>query len=181
MSLSCEIVNFLNHHQSNLSMATEDIFCRNYGKWRAEGKIIFENSHAYSILSVTPATPGHAIVISRDHFETLDELGPEVLQGFMKAIPQTLKAIQGIYDRDTNEIVEFYKALKQNPPTGASLESAQRMLDHRHLRSRPAGDYNIGINKGAMAGQLVPHLHAHVFPRRENGTGIVTAMRSALE
>ncbi len=27
---------------------------------------------------------------------------------------------------------------------------------------------NIGINNGAMAGQLVPHLHIHIMPRFEN-------------
>lgn len=27
--------------------------------------------------------------------------------------------------------------------------------------------FNLGVNNGALAGQLVPHLHFHIMPRRE--------------
>ena len=30
---------------------------------------------------------------------------------------------------------------------------------------------NIGINNGEVAGQIVPHVHVHIIPRRENDNG----------
>jgi diadenosine tetraphosphate (Ap4A) HIT family hydrolase len=154
-----------------------DIFCRLYDSWKAKGQVIFENDYAYSIFSVTPATPGHAIVISKPHVELLEQLrGPE-LEGFVDAIPATSHAIRGIYDSDPERVVQFYKSLRENPPTPASADLAQRMLEHRHLRVRPDRAYNVGINVGGYAGQLVDHLHVQLFPRREKGQGIVTAMQ----
>ena len=31
--------------------------------------------------------------------------------------------------------------------------------------------FNVGWNNGESAGQVVPHLHVHIFPRYENDTG----------
>jgi diadenosine tetraphosphate (Ap4A) HIT family hydrolase len=41
------------------------------------------------------------------------------------------------------------------------LDQAKQGLDVLH---QPVG-YNIGINDGPAAGQTVPHLHIHLFPR----------------
>ncbi len=35
------------------------------------------------------------------------------------------------------------------------------------LRAVGSQGYNLGINNGAVAGQLVPHLHFHIMPRFE--------------
>lgn len=43
----------------------------------------------------------------------------------------------------------------------ALLEEARRHLAARH---RPDG-YNIGVNIGAFAGQMIPHVHIHLIPR----------------
>jgi diadenosine tetraphosphate (Ap4A) HIT family hydrolase len=37
------------------------------------------------------------------------------------------------------------------------------------------------MNCGYAAGQRIAHLHMHVFPRREAGLGVVTAMRHHLQ
>jgi len=162
-------------------MKSDDIFCKLYDVWKKQDKIIFENDHAYSIFSVTPATPGHSIVISKDHFERLEELRGAVLEGFTDALSSTALAIRDIYDSDPEKIVQFYNSLKENPPTPVSADLAEKMLQHRNLRVKPDTAYNIGINVGGYAGQLVNHLHAQIFPRRERGPGIVTAMEKLFE
>ena len=55
------------------------------------------------------------------------------------------------------------------------------MLKHPSLRVIPQG-YNIGLNFGKSAGQLVDHLHSHIFPRveSEKNEGVVSAMRNFL-
>ncbi|MDD5193655.1 MAG: HIT family protein [Candidatus Nanoarchaeia archaeon] len=157
-------------------MKSTDIFCVLYNNWKRDDLVLFENDHAYSIFSVTPVTPGHAIVIAKEHFERLEELRGVALEGFIDAMPSTLAAIQRIYDEDPEKIVQFYQFLKKNPLTDSPLDSAKRMLQDRNLRIKPDCAYNIGINVGGYAGQSVNHLHAQLFPRREKGPGIVTAM-----
>ena len=162
-------------------MKSDDIFCKLYGIWKRDNKIIFENDHAYSILSVTPATPGHAIVIAKDHVERMEELRGVALEGFVDAIPSTSVAIRDIYDSDPEQMVKFYQALKENPPTPPSVDLATKMLQDKNLKVKPDTAYNVGINVGGYAGQLVNHLHAQLFPRRERGLGIVTAMEMLLQ
>lgn len=160
---------------------SDDIFCKLYSVWKKDNKILFENNHAYSILSVTPATPGHAIVISKSHVERIEELMGEALEGFVDAMSLTHLAIQQQYDSDPEEIVKFYQSLKENPPSPSYAVLAEKMLQHRNLKVKPDSAYNIGINVGGYAGQLVNHLHAQLFPRREKGPGIVTAMEKLFE
>ncbi|PIZ51213.1 hypothetical protein COY27_04270 [Candidatus Woesearchaeota archaeon CG_4_10_14_0_2_um_filter_33_13] len=162
-------------------MKSDDIFCKLYDVWKRDGKVIFENDHAYSILSVTPATPGHAIVIAKDHVKCLEELRGIALEGFVDAIPSTSLAIQGIYNSNPENMVRFYQSLKENPPVPPSADLAIRMLQDRNLRIKPDTAYNVGINVGGYAGQLVDHLHAQLFPRREKGPGMVTAMEKLLQ
>jgi diadenosine tetraphosphate (Ap4A) HIT family hydrolase len=51
------------------------------------------------------------------------------------------------------------------------------MFMHKHLLIRPLLEhYNPCINVREEAGQLIPHLHVQLFPRRESGPGVVTAM-----
>ncbi len=157
-------------------MISNDIFCKLYGVWKSAGQVLFENDHAYSILSVTPATPGHSLVIAKDHVERLEELQGSALEGFVSAIPSTLSAIREIYDSDPERMVRFYQSLIEKPPVPSSVDAAVRMLQDQNLRVKPGYAYNTGINVGEDAGQLVNHLHVQLFPRREKGPGVVTAM-----
>lgn len=45
----------------------------------------------------------------------------------------------------------------------------KKTLDRVQEKLKPAG-YNVGWNQGAVGGQVVPHLHVHIFPRY-NGDG----------
>jgi len=164
-------------------MKSDDIFCKLYPVWKKEeGKIIFENEHAYAIFSVTPSTPGHSIVIVKEHFEFLEELRGNALEDFVDALPATAQTIRDIYDSNPERIVRFYEWLKENPPTPQSAEKAEKMLQHRHLRVKPdIIARNDCINVGEYAGQLVNHLHVQLFPRRNRGPGVVTAMDYVFE
>jgi len=38
----------------------------------------------------------------------------------------------------------------------------------QHIRNTGAGqDFNVGINRGPLAGQTVFHVHVHLFPRKD--------------
>ncbi len=155
----------------------ECIFCNSYNK--DNKKVIWENKEAFSVLNYKPSIPGHALIITKQHLTDLKEITGSILEDFIHAIPQTFEAIQLIYEQDPESIEEFYKELIKNPPEFNSSQFAEQMLKHPHLLVKPIA-YNWGMNYGFEAGQRAIHLHIHLFPRREMGLGIATAMRKHL-
>jgi diadenosine tetraphosphate (Ap4A) HIT family hydrolase len=165
-------------------MAGNDVFCTSYVGWKKEGSILLENRLAYSIISPTPAVPGHYIVIPKDHVESPLQLDRDNLRYLWDLIPTAFDQLQWVYEHDIVRIVSFYESLRNNTPAFCKDigKLAQRMLDHPHLRTMPDG-YNMGVNVGSSAGQSVDHFHIHVFPRRKEGKndGIVTLVREQLD
>ena len=50
------------------------------------------------------------------------------------------------------------------------IPSVQNVMNKIKEVLKPSG-FNVGWNNGESAGQVVPHLHVHIFPRYENDTG----------
>ncbi len=46
---------------------------------------------------------------------------------------------------------------------------------------RLAPDYNVAMNQGARAGQIVFHLHVHLIPRYDHGNPFAVAHRARLD
>ena len=112
-------------------MANDCIFCK-----IIEGKIpcakVYENDKIIAFLDISPVNPGHVLVMSKQHFERLEDLPDEILCELAKAIKKISKAV---------------------------------------LKAVNAGSFNLGVNDGRAAGQLVPHAHFHIMPRFE-GDGL---------
>ena len=154
----------------------ECIFCNAYHEKK---KIIWENNEAFSILNFKPSIPSHALIVTKQHITDLNKITGSILEDFIHAIPQTFEVIQMIYEKNAVTIKEFYEELIKNPPEAESKIFAKQMLNHPHLLVKPIA-YNWGMNYGYEAGQRAIHLHIHLFPRREMGLGIATAMRKHL-
>lgn len=155
----------------------ECIFCSSYSGDKKE--IIWENKGAFSVLNYKPSIPGHTLIVTKQHITDLNKITGSVLEEFIHAVPQTFEAIQRIYEKKPEIISEFYQELINNPPEAKSSFLAKQMLNHPHLLVKPVA-YNWGMNYGYEAGQRAIHLHIHLFPRREIGLGIATAMRKHL-
>lgn len=162
-------------------MDSDSLFTKMYSRWRDEGKVIYDNDDAFSILSVTPYTPGQSLVIPRRNVKRLTLLKVDEQVAFIRALEETLGAVKEIYEEDPERIVGFYESLARNSDMPQSAEMAKKMLGHRHLRIPPTSSYNAGINYGPLAGQTMPHIHAHIVPRREEGKGFLTAMGPLVE
>jgi diadenosine tetraphosphate (Ap4A) HIT family hydrolase len=161
-------------------MNHECLFCSSFQENRVKNLILFENTHAYSVFNYKPSVPGHSLIIPKRHIINLKKLKGEILDNFFQAIPLTFDRILELYEQQPEKISVYYKSLVASPPEPKSKEFALKMLQHPHLSLKP-NSYNWGMNVGYKAGQREKHIHIHLFPRRENGLGIATAMRKHLK
>jgi len=58
-----------------------------------------------------------------------------------------------------------------SPDEAAEIARVLGMLAKRVLSATGAADYNVLQNNGPAAGQVVPHVHFHIIPRR-SGDGL---------
>lgn len=87
---------------------------------------------AIAFLDINPLTPGHTLVIPREHYRRVEAMPPEAASAVGMAVGRVTDAAQAAVDAD-----------------GAT----------------------VGVNNGAAAGQVVPHVHYHVIPRFEDDGG----------
>lgn len=67
---------------------------------------------------------------------------------------------------------EHYERLSEIPPTlAAKIAEAIPRLGRALLAATNAEGYNLLCNEGAAAGQVVPHVHYHLIPRK-SGDGL---------
>ena len=105
----------------------ECIFCK-IAKEEIESKKICESENFFSVFDINPLVDGHALVISKKHFETFLDMPSSFGTEFLDCIKNT--------------------TLKIMEQTGAE-------------------GFNLHANCFKIAGQLVPHTHMHVLPRKK--------------
>jgi histidine triad (HIT) family protein len=93
---------------------------------------VAEGDDWIAILDIRPVAPGHTLVLSRPHVETLPEARDDLLANLIAAVRRVAPAV---------------------------------------LRATGAEGFHLHQNNHRAAGQLVPHLHLHIIPRR-SGDGI---------
>lgn len=90
---------------------------------------VYEDAKTLAFLDIKPSSPGHTLVVPKNHFRNLEEISEEDLTFLImtvKKVGQILKDRLGV------------------------------------------PGYNVVVNNGPVAGQIVDHLHFHVIPRQEN-------------
>lgn len=90
---------------------------------------IYEDEVALAFLDIHPVTPGHTLVIPKEHCENLLDIPEETLKGVVAAAKKISKAVI----------------------TGVGAKG-----------------FNFSQNNGAVAGQVINHLHFHIIPRKES-------------
>jgi histidine triad (HIT) family protein len=106
-------------------MTDECVFCK-IVKGEIPAAKIFENEKFLAFLDINPANFGHAIIIPKEHTESMISAKSAILK---EILPLAKKIAQAI------------------------------------TLNRRAQGFNVCINNSKAAGQLVPHLHAHIIPR----------------
>lgn len=103
------------------------VFCK-IAKGEIKSERIYENDSFFSIYDHAPEVEGHALVISKKHFETALDLPNSMGSALMDALKKT-----------TLKLIEKYEC----------------------------GGFNIITNGKEIGGQVVPHVHFHIIPRRK--------------
>ena len=110
-------------------MSEECIFCK-IVNGKIESKIIYENERFFSIFDIKPLVEGHALVVSKNHFETTldipDNLGPE----FLDCIKKTALKVMEKFD------AEGFNLHNNNKKVAGQLVNHF----HMHILPRKKGD-----------------------------------------
>ena len=101
------------------------IFCKIINGEIPSNKI-YESENFVAFLDIMPINPGHTLIVSKKHYENMDELPEELGGELLRVIKTVARAI---------------------------------------VKAVNADGYNIGMNNGRAAGQLVMHAHIHIIPR----------------
>lgn len=87
---------------------------------------IYENEFVLAFLTIKPSSPGHVLVIPKEHYNTFLDLPEKILIEIIKATQKITKAVLQVTDTKA---------------------------------------FNLVVNTGKDAGQLVDHVHFHIIPR----------------
>jgi len=110
-------------------MENECVFCKIVRGEIPSGKgKIYEDDDFISVLDINPVGEGHATVISKKHFQLLEELDEETFSKYLKVISKVGKILKEKYN---------------------------------------SNGFNVVLNDGKAAGQVIPHIHFHLLPRNE--------------
>ena len=95
---------------------------------------VYEDRRLLAFLDIAPFSPGHCLLIPKEHFSRLDECSPPVLQQLAQHLPAVAQAL---------------------------------------VKATQTDGYNVLLNNGRSAGQLVDHVHFHIIPRTP-GDGVLS-------
>jgi len=85
------------------------IFCRIASK-KADAEILYEDDKVLALLDMKPFNPGHALVIPREHFETIYDIPEDIIAHLYKIVKKIAIAVkkatnaEGINTIQSNEL-----------------------------------------------------------------------------
>ncbi len=117
---------FFNIKRLKSQIMKEDcIFCKIVDGEAKQGKFIYENKNFFSMPDYKPLTPGHALVISKKHFETILDLPSTIGQELLDCIKHTaLKVME-------KEKAEGFHVHNNN------FSAAKQVVKHVHFHVLP--------------------------------------------
>ena len=89
--------------------------------------VIYENDNFFSILDINPVVKGHALVISKKHFENILEVPSSAGTELLDCIKRTALKILG----DSNEKATGFNVVVN------TFEDAGQVIKHFHLHILP--------------------------------------------
>ncbi|KAK6940464.1 HIT-like domain [Dillenia turbinata] len=122
------------------------IFCR-IVKGESPAFKLYEDGMCLCILDTHPLSHGHSLIIPKSHFCSLEETPPAVVATMCSKVPHISKAIM------------------KATGCGSDVNAPEKVPEQKgnHL----ADSFNLLVNSGAAAGQVIFHTHVHIIPRKK--------------
>jgi len=128
------------------------IFCK-IVKGDIPSEKLLEDSASLAFMDIGPVAPGHALLIPRNHFSTVDEMDPETAGQVLANLPRLVSAIKGATE------CEGVNVLQNNGSVAGQLVGHVHFhIIPRNTRDRfefnwPADKYQEG-QIGLLAGKI---------------------------
>ena len=142
---------------SNASSQQSCYFCK-VSSGQAD-PFIFENRSFVGIFDSNPVNPGHALVISRRHVESIFELNSPERDDYFDAVYGVKNVIENTCFADLYSNMMLREDLRDRP-----MDHIRAVLALPFLDNKPDA-YTVGNNDGRAAGRSIDHLHVIVLPR----------------
>ena len=107
----------------------ECIFCMIAQK-KQPSRVLYEDKNTMAFLDVNPGSPGHTLVVPKEHYETIFEMSDEEIADLFKTVIEVTKAIEKVIKPDGINIFQNNK-----PAAGQIVNHA-----HVHIFPRFHGD-----------------------------------------
>ncbi len=120
------------------------VFCK-IARGEIPSEKTYDDDNFFGVLDINPKAEGHTLIISKKHYKTLLDMPVSLGSELLDAVKHV-----GL------------KLIKDGGKAG-SLSSDNEV-----------SGFNLIINNGEVAGQVVHHLHVHIIPRK-NGDGMEIA------
>ena len=117
------------------------LFCK-ISAGEVPAKIVYQDDFVMAFLDISPANPGHVLVIPRDHYEVL----PQMPADRTALLFNTVRVL-----------------------TGAVFEAVN------------AEGVSVLQSNGPIAGQVVPHVHAHIVPRFKQDKFVIDRPKESIK
>lgn len=103
---------------------TDCLFCKITSK-EIPSEVIYEDDSAFAILDIHPIAPGHTMVLSKKHRETILDLNDDELAPIFSAVRNVTKLLQEVFAPDG-----FTIGINQGKASGQTI-------DHLHVHIIP--------------------------------------------
>ena len=82
-----------------------------------EVSICYEDTEAIAFMDVQPVNPGHALVVSRAHYESFDDLPPSLATHLFSVVSRLVPAVKSVANAEgINVVVNSGRAAGQDVP-----------------------------------------------------------------
>ncbi|KAI9371456.1 HIT-like domain-containing protein [Aspergillus egyptiacus] len=120
--------------------------------------LVLSTKHVLAFLDIMPLTPGHLLVVPREHSEKLGEVSVRVSRELGTWLPILSRAVMRTIFGES-----------QQPSTEGSVSNSN---------TDESWNWNVVQNNGVGAAQVVPHVHFHIVPRPPLGAAGTAAKMS---
>lgn len=131
-------------------------------------EFISDNEYFYAILDEYPVSPGHVLIVPKQHISKLNDLPVRYGEAMLRIIDEAHTKIS------VHTLKDFYINKLRNSKDSIQKEFCSLALQSIDKETTGLADFNLGINNGIYAGQTVNHLHIHLIPRSANDGGVGT-------